>query len=770
MTVSAQFQTPTNLLRLILERPLLALSFALALIAVSAIGLQFLTFDPDDRVFFDDDDPGIIALDKLEATFSPATSVLYVVAPKDGNVFSPEAIAAIADLTETGWTLPLAQRVDSLTNYQHSYAEGDDVMVEDLIPAPTALSDEDINRVRTIALSEPELVGRMVSENGAVTAVAVTLNNSGEAKDTVELIVTEARAAADAFREKYPGIDLYLTGGAPADYAFADAAQRDMGLLVPIMAIVVIIVLVLSVGSVAGTVATFAVIGSSVVFAMGLAGWSGLTLNSASVGAPVIIMTLALADCVHILASFVRGLEAAKEKLQAIRDAITENALPILITSLTTAIGFLSLNFSNSPPLRDFGNAVAIGMVAALIFSLTLFPALIILMPFDRWPSPLFRLLSRLLPQVGQMVNTRRVALLVAWPVLVIVAVTGLSRLTIEDSFVHYFDKRFEFRVHTDFAEEHLRGLRDLRFLLPAGEESGIADPDYLRKVDAFVTWYEEQPHVVGVSSITKTLKRLNKNMHGDADEEYKLPESRDLAAQYLLFYEMSLPFGRDLNETIDISKSASLVKIELRDVTSREIIELVEAGEAWLQENAPEMATPAAGMSVLYGRLTERNIRSMILGTGAALILISFCLLFVFKDLRLGLLSLVPNLFPALIAFGAWGYLVGQVNMAVSAVAAVTLGVVVDDTVHLLTRYIRARRHLNEPPEQAVRTAINSAGMAIVLTTIALLLGFGVLATSGFAVLSQLGQMSAMMVLLALIIDLIFLPPLLLTFDRRLT
>ncbi|MDE0007584.1 MAG: MMPL family transporter, partial [Gammaproteobacteria bacterium] len=285
--------------------------------------------------------------------------------------------------------------------------------------------------------------------------------------------------------------------------------------------------------------------------------------------------------------------------------------------------------------------------------------------------------------------------------------------------------------------------------------------------VDAFAEWYRGQPEVVHVQAFPDIMKRLNRNMHGDDPAFHRLPDDAELAAQYLLLYELSLPFGNDLNDRIDIAKSATRMTVVVRSLSSQAQRELDARAVAWLRANAPDLATEASGVSIVFAHLSQRNIESMLRGTILAMALISLILVVVFKSVRLGLASLLPNFVPAAMAFGLWGYLVGQVGLAASVVTAMAFGIIVDDTIHFLSRYLRARRENLAPPE-AVRAAFRRVGPALWTTTAILSLGFLVFATSGFALSWALGLLITITILFALLADFLLLPPLLMAIDRR--
>jgi predicted RND superfamily exporter protein len=264
-------------------------------------------------------------------------------------------------------------------------------------------------------------------------------------------------------------------------------------------------------------------------------------------------------------------------------------------------------------------------------------------------------------------------------------------------------------------------------------------------------------------------MKRLNKNMHGDDSGYYRLPDARDLAAQYLLLYEMSLPYGLDLNNQINVDKSASRVTVTIENLSSAEIRELSERGERWLRTNAPEpMHSLGSGPMVMFAYISGINIKSMLLGSVLALVLISVLMIFALRSVKLGLISFVPNLIPAAAAFGIWGMTVGSVNLGLSIVIGMTMGIVVDDSIHFLAKYRRAREEKNLDAPDAVRYAFSTVGRALVVTSAILAIGFGILATSAFDLNASMGRMTAMTIALALLVDFLFLPPLLMALDAK--
>ena len=452
-------------------------------------------------------------------------------------------------------------------------------------------------------------------------------------------------------------------------------------------------------------------------------------------------------------------------KRQAIVESVRINAQPIFLTSLTTCIGFLSMNFSEVPPLNDLGNITTMGVAAAWLYSMLFLPAAVAVLPIRARGE--MAVSSAWMDRMADFVIGSRKPLLWASAVLSVVVASFLPLNDLNDQFVDYFHESTTFHQDADYAMENLSGIYQIEFSLDSGEEGGISEPGYLRKIDEFATWYRGRPGVMHVATISDVMKRLNKNLHGDDPAAYGLPEERNLAAQYLLLYEMSLPYGLDLNNQINVDKSASRFMVTVENVTSKELVQLVETGEGWLRDNAPQsMHTHGVGPGVMFSYISARNIRSMLIGTVLAFILISVTLVFALRSMKFGWLSLLPNVMPAVFAFGLWGVFVGQVNLGLSVVTGMSLGIVVDDTVHFLSKYLRARREKGLSSEQAVRFAFSTVGLALVATSVILVAGFAVLAQSTFEFNAGMGKMTALTIAIALLADLLFLPPLLMKVD----
>ena len=751
--------------------PWLALLATLLLVVTAGYGARNLEFSNNYRVFFGPDNPELITFETFQNTYTKNDNILFVIKPADGGVFTQSTTAAIERITEEAWRIPYAIRVDSVTNFQNSWADGDDLTVDDLVRDGASLSNGTLAAKARIARDEPLLSGSLLAVDGGATGVNVTLQYPEQSLTEVPQAVGVARQIAAGVEGDYPDLDVALSGVSMLNNAFAESGQQDAGTLIPLMYVVLIVFMIVVLRSVAGTVATLGVIVVATLTALGVGGYFGLKLNPISVSAPVIIMTLAIADSIHILVTMLALKADGWARRAALIESMRINFLAISVTSLTTILGFLTLNFSDAPPFKELGNLTAVGIAAAWVFSVLLLPALMMLLPLkSRRKYREGGVMARALVGLASLVTTHHRPVLISMGAIALLLISFAPKVELNDEFVKYFDQRVEFRRDADFADEHLTGIYLVEFSLDAETPGCISEPEYLANLERFTAWLREQPEVRHIYSYSDVIKRLNKNLHGDDPDWYRIPEARDLAAQYLLLYELSLPYGLDLNDRVNIDKSATRITATLDDVSTSAGRAFFDRAEGWLRSNAPDyMWAQATGAPVMFSYISQRNIQSMLRGNALAVILITLILIMALRSAGFGILSIIPNAVPILMTFGVWALTVGQVGMAAATVSATSLGIIVDDTVHFLTKYLRARREQGLDQPAAIRYAFKTVGVAIVSTTLILSAGFAVLAASTFRINAEMGLLTALAIVVALIVDFLLLPVLLMIgYDKQ--
>ncbi|MEL6867420.1 MAG: efflux RND transporter permease subunit, partial [Bacteroidota bacterium] len=653
--------------------------------------------------------------------------------------------------------------------FQHTRAEGDDLFVEDLSYESASKSPEEIAAIKAIALKEPLLINRLINKEGSVTAINVTVKIPG--KDLTEVPETMAftRELVADFKEKHPQFEVHLSGMVAMNTAFFESSMNDSATLMPLMFLVVLIMVGALTRSVSATIATLAVIVLSIMTAAGAAGFMGIKLTPPSSVFPTIILTLAVADSIHILITMINKMKEGYGKKEAIVESMRLNFMPVLITSLTTVIGFLSMNFGDVPPFWDLGNITSAGMLGAFVYSVFTIPALMAILPLNVKAEAHYKGKTTIYERLGLWVSNRPIATTVV-STAVIVLMTGLAFQNVfNDEFVKYFDQSVTFRQDTDYISENLTGMYNVEYSIGAGESGGINNPAYLAKLDEFENWLYQQPEVVHVNTFAEIARRINKSMHGDEASYYKVPENREEAAQYLLLYEMSLPFGLDLNNQINVDKSETRVTVTTENLSSAKLIAFSDRVSHWLTENTPEsMHTIGSSPTLMFSHLGFRQADSMLNGNIIALILISLVLMMALRNVKIGLLSVIPNVTPVAVGFGIWALFSGEINTGMVIVFGMTLGIIVDDTVHFLSKYLRGRKEQGLDAVGAVQYAFSSVGKALLTTTIVLMAGFFILGQSSFGMNSNMARISVIIMAAALIIDFFLLPALLILIDGK--
>jgi predicted RND superfamily exporter protein len=755
--------------RWVIRHRWLVLGLALVATVAAASGLPKLGLATDYRTFFSEDNPDLAAYEAVENIYTKNDNVLFVIRPEEGEVFTPRVLGMLRSLTDDAWQIPHSTRVDGITNFQHTWADGDDLIVEDLV-ADGEITAEIVARAREVGTAEPLLAGRLVSADARTTGVNVRISLPGASKAELPATVEHVRGLLEKYRADYPDLEIHASGISMMNWAFAEAPMRDMPVVMPLMFGAFVLAIVLFLRTFSGIVGTLTVLMLSTVTAVGVAGHLGVLLDPVSSSAPTIILTLAVADSIHILVTWIQSLRDDVDKREALVEAIRVNAKPVFLTSITTAIGFLSLNFSDSPPFRLLGNITAFGVMVALVYSMTVLPAVIAILPVRKRVRAGQGRLDRLVDGFADLVVRRYRPILATVGAAAVVLSLSIARLQVNDQYIDYFDRSLPIRVASDFTVQNLSGVYTTTYSLEAGGSQEVSDPEYLAAVDAFADYLESRPGVVHVNSFTRTMKRLNKNLHADDPGEYRLPDDRELAAQYLLLYELSLPYGLDVNDQIDIDKSSLRLDVTYGDVDMAVVDAETHLARAWLAEHGTESmrTADATGVPVMFAKITRRNVASMILGTGLGFLLIALILVVALRSPRLGLISLIPNVLPAALAFGVWAWLVRDVGFAVSVVAGLSIGIIVDDTVHFLSKYAYARRDKRMDAPDAVRYAFRTVGTAILGTTFIVAVGFAMLGLSTFRVTSYMGLLTSLTVAAALFVDFLLLPTLLLALDRR--
>ena len=742
----------SKLANTIVNRRLALFVLSLIILVVSSLGMPKLGFDPSIRALFQKDESKYAALEAIETKYLPNDDLaLYV--HSEGGLINSEMLNLIETLTGKAEQLPYSYRVNSVTNYQHTYAEGDTLNVKAVWESATSQSS-DINRVSDIVLNSMVLRHRLISAAGDTSVIYITFNLP---EDNRLGAITEIRESVNQLIENYSQhADIYLGGSVMVEATMLETTAKDGLYIVPLMLLFGMLINLFLLRSPLAYLSTFMVINLSVVATAGICGWLGIELTTTAAMGFLLVIVLATADSVHVSYSYLNQLRNGVKFDYALKKSIESNLKPIVLTSVTTCIGFLSLNFGDAKQFALMGNVAAIGVLFALFFTLASYPLLILIV--RKTPKQSELLITRVTSWAVRtsLANSRMVILITGVSVVVFGYLATTNKFN--DDPTEYFTQNTDIKKTVDFAIESMPNIKRIYFDLPSGQEQGIHEVGYLSQVSEFVAWLRQQEDVVHVFSYIDLIKQINKNLHGDDPAAYELPGSRELASQYLLLYEMSLPYGMDLQDNISLARDSLRIEIGIRNLDNQQLLALDQKAHNWLAENTSLENIKSSSIDLIFAKYGQTVLKSILIGSIMAIIMVTIVIIIGLRSLKYGLISLIPNLLPAVIVYGAWAIFNDTVTISAAITFAVSLGIIVDDTVFIFTKYLKERnRHATV--DLALEAAYKASAPALIVTTLVFAVGAGLLVVSDFVPNAVIGYMMAPMIMVALVFDFLVLP-----------
>lgn len=774
----APLQSPYRLVgqlnRFSIQHPVLVISIWLAASALAIVSLGQLQVNPTTSAWLKKSDTRLDRLKDLRSNFDSGRNLVVMASARTGNIFTVDGLTALRKIHQGLEQIEGTIRVDSVVSFPYSHAQGDALMVDELLGREGALTSSFISRVRSRVLKDKRLVGRLVttSADSAIVVATFVPGIDGDI-ESARTASTEAQALIDRLGAEYPDLEFLLSGSVPGMSAYADAAAHDASVLLPLALFAALTVMLCYLRFESGSwrtavisvLAVLVLIVCSVSLPLGVMPVLGLQATNVTVVIPVAILTLAVADCLHVLVTFYQHRRSATDQVAALLSSLGLNAEAIWITSMTTLLGFLTLNVSWALPYIIMGNLVALGVFLAWVATNSLFPAMLSLTSL---PVSACGGTEGAMRRLAYGVIRRRHAILIASVASVAVVLVGVPKNQMNDAWLEYLTPDTPFGHDTHQMMARIGGISAYEFVLDSGVENGVYEPAFLTIVDAFSIWLEDQPEVAYVQGLHDTLKRLNANLHGDDPSYLRLPDERGEAAQYLLLYELSLPYGASLTNEVNLDKSALRLVAGMYGSNTQDILELQQRALNWFDHHAPALKSAGSGDSIVIAELSRQLTTSMIANTVMVLLAITIMIGLVFRSLGYAVLCLIVNSLPILVALGIWGLLVGDMGMSSALVFSMTIGIIVDYSVHFLSKYRVALHGHAKSAGEALVYGFSTVGVALLVTTAVLGLNFGLLSLSDHKLNIFMGALISMTIVLALLSQLFVLPVLLLLSAHR--
>lgn len=764
----------------IVGNPLKNLLISLLLIAILFPGMLFLKAKWSTRIWYDDDHPEIVRLNQFEEQFGgDVFAAISLYHPK--GIFQEDVLKKIIEITDDFWLVSDVIRVESITNYNMIHAEGDDIIIEPFFDEDTSYTPENMKLSLEKALKDEAIPNIFLSYDGTYTIIYAYLRPIFNAVPDYSIIVDEVRALMK--KHQTPDIKMYMLGAAPANHAFKEVATRDNIVILPFMFIFLLLLLYTQFRSFISVVLPLFLIAISIFSTFGAMGHFGIFYNSILAAIPGVLLAICIADAVHILNSYFHFRELSYRSNKSLLFALTKNFQPTVLTSISTAISFLSLASSEIAPIRDLGILCGFGTIMAWVFTYMFVGPCIALLekPLDRTQvkslsfARLFGFEKKKKKQHKDAKETARffTGLIYRFRYLItgsFIALTVLSvyiaiQNEVNSDPIKYFDPHVPLRSAYDFAGTKIDGLRGVEFVADSGVEEGIKNPEFLRKLDKFIAFLEKDEQISQVQSVVTIIKKMNQTLNLNDPAFFKIPDTNKAVAEQLFLYTLGLPQGMDLNNQFTLDNRKLRMKVVWSIDTSKES----EIKMNYILDKAKEfdLNVIAVGNAPLNLSMNKEVVDSFFKSMMTALLLVSLLLLFVYKDLYISALSLFPNVIPLCFG-GALMYLMGKpIDMGTSIVCTVCLGIAVDDTIHFISSFKQYRKQGLDTLE-AITEVFSITGKALVVTTILLVVGFGSFIFADFVPNHNFGMFCSLILALALITDLLFLPALLMIADRE--
>lgn len=749
----------------------LIIRFRLSVIFLSLLSIgyswylsQNLKFNNSNEMWFLKDDKTLLDYKKLLEYFGDDEFIVIGIENKDKSpVFKRECVETINILTEFLTELDNITKVQSLSKVEIITGVGDVLTVKNLFNGFDLTPDE-YKAKEKIALNDPLIKDFLITENGAFALIYARIQHiEGTITHKVELS-RNIQAFLDNFKNK-KNYNFYLAGGPILDESFLTTHKKDQKLLVPLVLIILALIFFYSFRSISGVLLPMAVIIGTVILIYGFMALMNHDLNILNSIIPIIILAIGIADAVHILVDYYHEINLGRKSPKAAENCIINLFVPCFFTSLTTSISFLAFTTSRIVPLKELGQQAAFGVFVAFVFSITLLPALLSYMKEKHVKAKKItqeNVFYNLFIKIARFTPEQNKKIIIVYGILTLVFIYYTFQVKVDANAMNYFKNSSTVKIDTSYIDSEIRGTLNAEFIIDAGANGGVKEPAFLEKIERFQNFLQSIPEFGRVISILDFLKKMNKVMHEDDETYYRLPETREEAAQYLLLYSLSSP-EEDLTDIVDYDYRFTRISVRVPIMDTSKYKALIKKVEDFHQKELPALSVDLTGLVILFNNIDKYILDSQITSFSLAFIMIFFMMILVFGSLRYGIISMVPNILPVLAASGVMGFLGINLEFGTIMVACVVIGIGVDDTIHYVGRYLKKRKQ-HHPRKESIQMALAESGKPIIFTSIILFFGFLVLLFASLKINIYFGLLVCIAIIVALLADLFFLSAILLS------
>lgn len=707
--------------------------------------------------FFPEDDQTITDYEELSDEFGRDDNVI-VVAFQSQDLFSEQVLGDIKSMSDSIKKIENVTDVQSLWNAGRIRQSGGQLDVDRYFSSGAELSDEEFAAIKSEMMDDPFVAGSLLGKDGQTTAIYITIEdekNSFENRETVINGMNEILAGYDHYDFKRSGIPYFRN-------QYVHMLNSEIIFYVSIASVLIILLLWYLFRNVYGVLIPISIVWITILFTTAVLSLTGGFFEILSSTIAPILLCVGVADSVHMLTKYNDARLQGMNNTAALRQALMILGTATLLTSVTTAIGFGTLMTSNVMPMQRFGIYTAIGVIIAFIVTILLLPSFMqvikIKRPIVQSGMPTQQYMGSFL-RTSHDIAKKHPFKIVLFSLLIVALIgAGMFQLRVNSRVFDDVGPNSPLIQNSNFISENISPQFPMEFVIDTGREDGVNDPDLLRRIAQFEEFLLGFDEIERTTSLTTLHRQIHSVMSPEEAAENPIPQTRELAAQYLLLFELT--DGERITGVTDFTYSKVRVAAQMHDVGSHRTNQMRADIETYLAEHFPDEEIVHTGTTIMVADLTGNIVFSLAASIILAFLFISLVMAMLFKNLKLVLISLAPNIIPLLITAGVMGYFGVDIKPSTAVIFTIAFGIAVDDSIHYLARFrIETLRGLSL--SEALLITTEKTGRAIILTSMILLVGFGVLATSDFQSTMLMGLLTCLTIFVAIVADLFFLPAL---------
>ena len=726
----------------------------LGLAAFSAYHIPHLKFAFDFEQFFPQGDDDLKFFKEFTEEFEADDNFMLVAVHRSNGVFDSTFLSEFHDLTIKAKGIPHVLESQSLTKLEYPLKTPFGITT---IPAIHIDQPDRYERDSLRIIQDERFVYNLISPDGNTLVIYLKTINSISLWKAEELM-----EGMDELMSRYSFESYHYLGRPYFQRELVNMQKREIIVSAIVSGILVTLIMIFIFRRFWGIFIALLSVGLGMLIFMGLLGVTGRELNAMAALYPVLMIIVGTSDVVHIMSKYIDELRKGKSKPDAVRLTIREIGMATLLTSVTTAIGFASLLTSRVVPIRDFGINSAVGVLIAYLTVISFTVAFLSMFSANQlmhegktqkfWHRSMewFYVFSR--------DHARKIVL--GGVVCLLLAAWGISRISTNYTIINNMPKNQKITQDFRFFEQHFTGFRPLEFAVFAKEDHKVQDFQFIQQIGKLENYLSSYPSIRAINSITTLYKSINQMSNGNRRDAYRLPENERTFNKYQKIAERIPQFGTNILVSKDQTKAR--VTSRILDIGADSIKIMGEEIDQWVINNLDTSVVQIkrTGTGLIVDKNAEYIRRSLLLGLGMAILIVSFLMVLLFKNSRMLLISLIPNIIPLILAGALLGFIGVELEAGVSIVFAVIFGIAVDDTIHFLSKY-KLSRGKGMSVEDALYVTFTETGKAIVLTTIILFFGFLVMLFSIHPPSVTVGLLISLTLFSALFADLLFIPPL---------